>query len=830
MNGKGVSTLVGFVLLLMIGITFLATLQVYYVPSILKDTEIKHVDELTGNLVKLSENIFSGRVTSVKFDMGVRYPKYLFLQTPNPMASSISCEDLNVSLKADVDYPPIGEYNLSVAGINKTARIVLDVNNFALPDYRLIYENSVVFRYTNGKPIVVSDQKMFVGNSVNLFLINCSNFKPISTTSTIDVLLVPISVSRSYVKDLTLSFESVYPDYWNKTLSRQGFVSASLDDLSNYDKSYNISSGTVTVHLKNATLNIYYYAIFNGIGISPYGYNVSIEPWKMIKVTYRGIDTISVNVGQSVTLGVKVIDKLLSPVVGVRVYVSSSGGSVKPAVTYTDSNGEAYAVFWSDSAGDYTVTFSSSGVNSVTFRLSVTAGGGGGGNVNIDLQCPEGWYTENYLQKTVVAKVTSDGVPLPGCDVVFSANSSNVIFNPSRVTTNESGCAVTKVSQSVIGKRYYSIYAYALNSYVSHDILLNTTVPPDVHILKVYVENPMDQPLSEYQVRMVIDRSILNGMNDDGSDLRVAETLIDPYNQTQGKLPFWIESINSSSVVLWVKLNLSARENKTIFVYWSGRAVNSESNFSEVFNLFEDDFSTDPNTNGKWIVFRYSNDPNNEFWWDSTNGWVYLTKAVNSKGSFAFANVRGYPIKVEFRFRAGRGTTFWERADGMAFGFDKDVKPYETDGRCSAGGSLALMSYTQYSNGWALELDNYDNGGNDPCWGGRYIAIARTNAGDWNGGWYRPNNNYYCTYATEDYRWHTIEMTISGDYSYVKEVKLDGTTILTNVPIQKLGYGYFGIGGATGGANNNHIIDYIKVWYFKYAPQEPKVTIGEKIQ
>jgi hypothetical protein len=129
-----------------------------------------------------------------------------------------------------------------------------------------------------------------------------------------------------------------------------------------------------------------------------------------------------------------------------------------------------------------------------------------------------------------------------------------------------------------------------------------------------------------------------------------------------------------------------------------------------------------------------------------------------------------------------------------------------------------------------LELDNYDNGGNDPCWGGRYIAIARTNAGDWNGGWYRPNNNYYCTYATEDYRWHTIEMTISGDYSYVKEVKLDGTTILTNVPIQKLGYGYFGIGGATGGANNNHIIDYIKVWYFKYAPQEPKVTIGEKIQ
>jgi len=836
-NGKGVSVIVGFILLLLIGMIFLSVVQTQYIPSILKSVEMKHINDLTFKLSEVRDAVVSGKKISITFKLGTNYPKYLFLLTPSSLASSIYCEREDITFNANLSYPIQCTYNSSDLGINNTSRLVIFVNNFAQPDYYLVYENSAIFKFVwslnNSRPLILSDQKMFVDNNVNIFLINSTNFKSISTTSTVDIAVIPVSIGKAYAKNLTISFESVYPEYWNSTLYKLGYERTTVDRLNSYSKSYNVSRNVVTVHINNATVNIYYYVIVSGIGITSYDYNFSLEPWKMIKATYRDIDPIQINAGQSVTLGVKIIDKFLSPVVGAEVHVNSDGGTVRPSVTYTDSNGEAYAVFSSDTEGSYKVRFSSSGVNSVVYNISVVSGGtggggGGGGNVNLTLSCPEGWYTDGYLQKTIVVRVTSNGVPLPGCDVVFSANSSNVVFNPSRTTTNESGYAVTKVSQIVTGKHYYRIYAYALNSYVSHDILLNTTTPPDVHILKVYIENLMNQPLNDFQVRIVIDRSILDGIQNDGRDLRVAESIIDPYNQTQGKLPFWIESIDNSNVVLWVKVSLSERENKTIFIYWSGRDITSESNFNAVFDLFEDDFSTNPNTNGKWVVFRYSNDPYNEFWWDSANGLIYLTKAVNNKGSFAFANVRGYPIKVEFKFKAGRGTSFWERADGMAFGFDKDINPYEIDGRCSAGGSLALMSYNHYSDGWALELDNYDNGGNDPCFGGRYVAIARTNT--FSGGYPRPNNNYYCTPATEDYRWHTIDMTISGDYTYVKEIKLDDTTILTNIPIQKLGYGYFGIGGATGGANNYHILDYIKVWYFKYAEIEPKVTIGEKIQ
>jgi hypothetical protein len=125
-------------------------------------------------------------------------------------------------------------------------------------------------------------------------------------------------------------------------------------------------------------------------------------------------------------LGVKVIDKLLSPVVGVRVYVSSSGGSVKPAVTYTDSNGEAYAVFWSDSVGNYTVMFSSSGIDSVVYNIHVYSGTGGGeGNASSSENlCPIGW--KYYRPVNVVYTGTS---PLIDYQVKINLDSSNFNFD-----------------------------------------------------------------------------------------------------------------------------------------------------------------------------------------------------------------------------------------------------------------------------------------------------------------------------------------------------------------------------------------------------------------
>ncbi len=124
--------------------------------------------------------------------------------------------------------------------------------------------------------------------------------------------------------------------------------------------------------------------------------------------------------------------------------------------------------------------------------------------------------------------------------------------------------------------------------------------------------------------------------------------------------------------------------------------------------------------------------------------------------------------------------------------------------------------------GYALEIDCYDNGANDP--GGNYIAIARTSA--WNEGYPRLNNNYYSTTATEDNQWYSIEMYIAPIYTVIVDVSFDDDLILSDISTSDLGYGYFGFSVATSGLNNYHVIDDVKIFYRKIVYPEPFVKIS----
>ena len=227
-NSRGVSVIVGFILLLLMGMIILSVVQTQYVPSVLKSVEMKHVNDLAIEFSEVRDAVVSGKKLTTTFKLGVDYPKYLFLLTPQPLASSIYCVREGITFNANLSYPIEYSYSLSDFGVNNTSRIVLFVNNFVQPDYYLVYENSAIFKFVwnlnDTHPLVLSDQKMFIDNTVNLFLINSTNFKSISTTGSVDVVLIPVSIGRAYAKDLTVSFESVYPKYWNDTLSRLGYT------------------------------------------------------------------------------------------------------------------------------------------------------------------------------------------------------------------------------------------------------------------------------------------------------------------------------------------------------------------------------------------------------------------------------------------------------------------------------------------------------------------------------------------------------------------------------------------------------------------------------
>ncbi|MFH7881016.1 MAG: DUF2341 domain-containing protein, partial [Candidatus Aenigmatarchaeota archaeon] len=258
------------------------------------------------------------------------------------------------------------------------------------------------------------------------------------------------------------------------------------------------------------------------------------------------------------------------------------------------------------------------------------------------------------------------------------------------------------------------------------------------------------------------------------------------------QLNYWQEADGK----FWVKIpSIPASSTKTIYVYYGNPYATSLSNGDNTFDFFED-FSTDPNTNNKWEVYRYSADTVNEFVYDSANKRVYLTKAANSKGVMAFFKNKSTPNGFVLTTKGGGGGG--SGADGWAFGFFKDISPYRTYGRAASGGTFGLMAYdgtnNQISKGYAVEFDNYQNT-NDPS--GNHNALVKTDVASP----YTHLAYYNTNLANEDNAIHNIEITFFND---TVTLKVDGTQHFSYSGTIDKTYTFLGFGAGTGGYNNNH--------------------------
>ncbi|MEM4484092.1 MAG: DUF2341 domain-containing protein, partial [Candidatus Methanomethylicia archaeon] len=345
-----------------------------------------------------------------------------------------------------------------------------------------------------------------------------------------------------------------------------------------------------------------------------------------------------------------------------------------------------------------------------------------------------------------------------------------------------------------------------------------------IYELPIYISS-VGTELTDYQIKInITDTSILRKISDDGRDIRFFNRSTDnPYSDTNGLLPYWIEEIiPNQRLVVWVKVpNIPASGGTTIYMYYGNYSASSMSNGDNTF-IFFDDFSTDPNTNGKWRIYRYAGVATDEFYWDSANNRVYLTKAVNWRGVMAFFNKQFSPYNttIEFDYLAGGGSG----ADGFSFYFDKNITPYITYGRCIAGGSLASMAYdgsnTHLSEGYGVGFDNNRNSGEVS---GNHIEITYTNSTYPSVDQPGAHLATYSTTITEDNTWHSVKIVIGSNFV---QVWVDGNNLLSYTGLTPLGYNWQGFGAGTGALNNNHIIK--KILVRKYTSQEPTINIGSE--
>jgi len=110
--------------------------------------------------------------------------------------------------------------------------------------------------------------------------------------------------------------------------------------------------------------------------------------------------------------------------------------------------------------------------------------------------------------------------------------------------------------------------------------------------------------LTDYQVNVTItNTTILGHMQSDGKDIRFFnQSTSSPYTATYGKLNYWIESISSSMLSVWVKVDsIPASGGKTIYMYYGNSSASAESDGVATFELF-DNFDDNSFNTTKWVV------------------------------------------------------------------------------------------------------------------------------------------------------------------------------------------------------------------------------------
>ncbi|MEM0243273.1 MAG: DUF2341 domain-containing protein [Candidatus Aenigmatarchaeota archaeon] len=112
-----------------------------------------------------------------------------------------------------------------------------------------------------------------------------------------------------------------------------------------------------------------------------------------------------------------------------------------------------------------------------------------------------------------------------------------------------------------------------------------------IYELPIYISS-VGTELTDYQIKInITNTSILEKISDDGRDIRFFNRSTDnPYSDTNGLLPYWIEEIiPNQRLVVWVKVpNITASGGTTIYLYYGNPNANSMSNGDLVFEFFDD--------------------------------------------------------------------------------------------------------------------------------------------------------------------------------------------------------------------------------------------------
>ena len=163
---RGVSVVLGAMLMLLIVAMLFGTIQAYHVPIWNKDVEFEHLSMIHDDMMTFKSDVedvaLSREPKSSNIRMGVHYPNRIFLANPGPgVAGALTSDNTAVSIEYTID--GLGDPTITTS--YNSNRIIYEVQG-TIDSPKLVYEHGVIIRDYGDASATTDEQSLLVGDEI----------------------------------------------------------------------------------------------------------------------------------------------------------------------------------------------------------------------------------------------------------------------------------------------------------------------------------------------------------------------------------------------------------------------------------------------------------------------------------------------------------------------------------------------------------------------------------------------------------------------------------------------------------------------------------------
>jgi FlaG/FlaF family flagellin (archaellin) len=217
---RGVSVVIGAMLMLLVVAAMWGTIQAFLVPDWNKDVEYEHLNIVHDDMITFKSDVedvaLSGAPKSSDIHMGVRYPNRMFLANPGAgVAGSLTSDNVAVSIVYTIDAPG----NPTVNQTYNSNRISYEVQG-TIDRPKLVYENGVIIRDYGNASATTDEQALIVGDEIYIPVL-IGNLTASSSMEMESIALKPLTQSpgSSKIKSVVITLDTLYPEVWTQLLA-----------------------------------------------------------------------------------------------------------------------------------------------------------------------------------------------------------------------------------------------------------------------------------------------------------------------------------------------------------------------------------------------------------------------------------------------------------------------------------------------------------------------------------------------------------------------------------------------------------------------------------